>query len=190
MLPRTFIAFLAMLALLASACASPPSPTATPSPLLPSDTPQAAVVGTPAPSVTPVTRATLPPTFTATPETPTTTPTLHTPVLDLTNEALKTLATLPACASFTPDRSRNPITFTAGEAVTVYWGAAQGAAQYRVTLFDINYVALLTEVTRETSFTFSADFFTLGAVYGWEVRPYDSLGVQMCFPIGDELRSF
>jgi hypothetical protein len=185
---RRLILLLISFVLALTACAPPAQPTVTPMP--PSATPRSEVISTQGPTATPVERATLPPTWTFVPTQPTATPTLFTPVYDPTNETLKAQPTLAACATFVEDRERTVRLFESYAPVTVYWGAAQGAVQYRVTLYDINYVAVVSQITRDTEYTFPAELFTPGAIYGWEVRPYDGLGNQFCLPIGNDLSSY
>jgi hypothetical protein len=118
-------------------------------------------------------------------ETPT--PTLITLAPDLTLQALQALPTLPACEGFTYDRETTPRTFVLGQPVTISWGAAQGAANYRVTLYNAAFQPLLSDLVSGTSYTFPNTVFVAGGRYGWDVRPFDSLAVQFCIPIGGEL---
>ncbi|MCC6612738.1 MAG: hypothetical protein IT320_04620 [Anaerolineae bacterium] len=175
----------ALLLLAIAACAPQAAPTATPSPV-PTEVPAPTEDVTPAPTMTAVPRPTLPPTWT--PDfLPTATPLVGTLRPDETNVALRAQPTLPACATFAEDREQTPRTFVAGEPLTIYWWAAQGAIRYRVTLYDAALHPLMSEVTSETQYTFSGDYFELGNFYGWEVRPFDSIGAQLCLPIGDDV---
>ena len=177
---------LMLLVLAMAACAPQAVPTATPLPVSPSATDEPAESATPAPTITPLTRATLPPTWTPG-FLPTSTEIEGTLRIDPTNRALRLQPTLPACASFTEDRERTPRTFAAGEPLTIYWNAAPGASRYRVTLYDASFRPLLAENTSATSYTFSGDFFELGSYYGWEVHPYNAIDEQLCVAIGGDV---
>lgn len=173
-------------------------------PVPPSATAQPASVNrptdTPASTATPLVRATLPPTWTFTPggiltDTPTPTATntpmptdtftptpSNTPTVtpNATNAFLRAQPTNAACAEFAINGELTLPTFAAGSAPTLYWFPAEGAAAYRVWLYDTNMVTLLDETTPETDFTFPADLFVFGERYVYEVAPLDADGVQFC----------
>ena len=184
--------YLLALLLLLAACTTPPAPAATPLP--PTDPAAAPPSETPlpagdVPTNMPIERATLPPTWTppvdVNADTPT--PTEVTLVPDLTSEALRFQPTLAACDAFVFDRNTTPRTFRLGEPVTISWGAPFGAARYRVSLLDQTLAPLFVQNTTATTFSFPANVFQFGGLYGWEVRPLDLNGVQFCLPIGGEL---
>jgi hypothetical protein len=132
-------------------------------------------------------RPTLPPTWTPDLQpTPTITPFL-TLTPDGTLDALRALPTFPACGGFVVDFSRTAQVYRHQQPVTVAWGAAAGVDIYRVTLFDISGEVIFADATRDTTFTFPGNLFSFGNFYGWEVRPFDSTGIQYCMPIGDDL---
>ncbi len=132
-------------------------------------------------------RPTLPPTWTpGIQPTPTLAP-FVTLTPDGTLDALRALPTFPACGSFVVDLSRTPQVFAHQQPLTVVWGAAAGADVYRVSLFDVSGQTVFVDTTRDTSYTFPGSLFFFGGYYGWEVRPFDSVGIQFCMPIGDDV---
>jgi hypothetical protein len=133
-------------------------------------------------------RPTLPPTWT--PEAFDATPTFVpfvTLTPDGTLDALRALPTLAGCGGFVVDYARTPQIYQHQQSLTVYWGAATGAAVYRVSLFDTTGQLIFGDTTRETSYTFPGNLFVYGNFYGWDVRPNDSAGIQFCMPIGEDL---
>jgi hypothetical protein len=135
---------------------------------------------------------TFPPTWTpaAATDTPTETPTTESaPLIEVT------LPTpLAACATFREDVARNSRSFSIGESPQVFWTAAEGAPAYHVALVSVDPAtpeALPGEVyadfTSDTNYTFPAELFEAGKLYGWEVYPVDGVGQQMCLSLGAEL---
>lgn len=170
-----------------SACGGPPEaqlPTLIPEPeeiILPT--------ATTAPSATPterlLVRPTLPPTFTPTDtETPapTETPTeTYTPVIAVYTPD-------PSCANFRVRTDTSTTTFPLGSAPRVEWTPMVGAERYWIIIADDRGITLRNDIyVAETSYTFSADLFEAGRVYGWTVAPINNAGVQMCLEIGLEL---
>jgi hypothetical protein len=166
-----------------TACATQQTaPTAaTPSPAV---TATEAVTPTAEPTLAP--RSTLPPTWT--PGTPVT----ETPVggAATATEVPPTIVqpTLPeACNTFEPDMERTPRNYVEGEDVTVYWSAVEGAGFYYVALTDETATVVFEDYTEEPAYTFPADQFEAGKLYGWQAHPINALGIQMCLARGAEL---
>ena len=170
---------------LLAGCSGQAAPTETPAPPTAADsTPEAAPAATNEPVLD---RPTLPPTWTPDLQpTPTLTPFL-TLTPDGTLDALRALPTFPACGGFLVDFSRTAQVYAHQQPVTVAWGGAAGADTYRVTLFDTSGQSIFADATRDTTYTFPGNLFFFGEFYGWEVRPFDSTGIQYCMPIGDDL---
>lgn len=179
------LALLLIVALLAG-CDGQAVPTETPAlPPLADSTPEASPASTSEPVL--LDRPTLPPTWTPDLQpTPTLTPFL-TLTPDGTLDALRALPTFPACGGFLVDFGRTAQVYTHQQPVTIAWGAAAGADTYRVTLFNTSGQSVFADTTRDTTYTFPGDLFFFGEFYGWEVRPFDSAGIQYCMPIGDDL---
>jgi hypothetical protein len=140
------------------------------------------------PTAVPVQRPTLPPTWTPSPA-PTQTPDLVTPTENVISatQAQLAQATLPACANFREDRDRFQSTFRLGTSPQVVWTPADNAISYRVSVIDDTGRELFSDLTKDTQYSFRADLFERGKVYGWQVYPIDPLGQQMCLPRGSEL---
>jgi hypothetical protein len=140
------------------------------------------------PTAVPVERPTLPPTWTPSPAPvqPTDPPTPTTDVVSATQAQLAQ-ATLPACANFREDRDKFQSTFRVGTSPQVVWTAADTAISYRVSVIDDTGKELFSDLTKATQYSFRADLFERGKVYGWQVYPIDPLGQQMCIPRGSEL---
>jgi hypothetical protein len=187
---------LVMIALLFAACGSPSSealPTLIPTPggVAATETP---VQATEPPTPEPLTRPTLPPTWT--PESggaqsnqsgndsglPTPTPESLNPL-----PAPTEFATLVVCGTFVADRSRSTSTFTTGTQPQIFWSKVETAARYRIHLIDSTGAQLFEGFSVDPNYTFPADLFERGKVYGWSVYPEDSLGQQMCSERGAEL---
>jgi hypothetical protein len=180
MMNRMFQLLIVVL-LAAAACTSQQSvpPTLTPSPEMPTEVP------TEPPTARPIERATLPPTWT--------------PAAELTNTPLPTevapptpaplvVPTLPeACNDFAPDINRSPRRYAPDQEVTIYWTVVEGAEYYSIKLFDEEGSSALLDYTAEAEFTFPAELFNEGLLYGWEAYPIDDLGNQMCLSVGMEL---
>jgi hypothetical protein len=163
--------------------------------LIPSSTaPPTTEVSEQTPTTEPTRRVapTFPPTWTpeAATETPAGTPTTEAaPVIEVT------LPTpLAACATFLEDVARNQRSFAIGESPQVFWTAVQGASAYHIALVSVDPAtpeALPGEVfgdfTSDTNYTFPAELFQTGRLYGWEVYPVDGVGQQMCLSLGAEL---
>jgi hypothetical protein len=80
------------------------------------------------------------------------------------------------------------VQFNVGRAPRVTWTAVEGAELYRLILSGPGGVIINDQIyLRETSYTFDASLFTAGQLYGWEVYPINSAGIQMCFAVGLEL---
>lgn len=140
---------------------------------------------TTAPTLAP--RSTLPPTWTpGVPETET--PVVDSTPLEQQAQPTSAEAALPeACNTFEPDMSRTPRNYVAGEDVTVYWSAVEGAGFYYVALTDEEATVVFEDYTEDTSYTFPAAQFEAGNFYGWEAHPINALGIQMCLARGAEL---
>lgn len=178
---RGSILFLALFVLTACATQQTVLPEITPSPEI---TATEVVTATAAPTLAP--RSTLPPTWT--PGVPPT----DTPVggAEAATQVPPTIVqpTLPeACNTFEPDLERTPRNYVAGQDVTVYWTAVDGASFYYVALTDETATVILRDYTEEPSYTFPADQFEAGKLYGWEAHPINALGIQMCLARGAEL---
>lgn len=135
---------------------------------------------------------TFPPTWTpaAARELPVETPTTEAaPVIEVT------LPTpLAACATFLEDAARNPRSFSIGESPQVFWTAVEGASAYHIVLVSVDPATpealpgdVFADFTSDTNYTFPAELFEAGKLYGWEVYPVDGVGQQMCLSIGAEL---
>jgi hypothetical protein len=101
---------------------------------------------------------------------------------------------LEVCATFNEDVTRNPRSFPLGEAPQVFWTAVEGAATYHIALVAVDPATpeaqpqeVFADFTTDTTYTFPAELFEAGKLYGWEVYPLDSLGQQMCLSLGAEL---
>ncbi|MDX2140452.1 MAG: hypothetical protein SF123_20380 [Chloroflexota bacterium] len=172
---------LLVLTLLLAACGGQAAPTTTPvPPTLPVPTvelPPEPVVPQPT-----VFLPTLPPTWT-----PIVTPTVFAPEIDLTNAALLVQPTNAVCTGFLSDRAQSARFFGLGQPVVVVWTPVPTAASYRVTLFDRGARALWFDLTTDIRITIPGEFLVGDSLFGWEVRPYDAAGVQLCLPVGDEI---
>jgi hypothetical protein len=188
---------LVMIALLLAACGTQSSetlPTLMPTPggAVATDTPMQA---TEPPTPEPLIRPTLPPTWT--PESgvgggdqsssdsglPTPTPeSLNQPPQGATD-----IPTLVVCGTFVADRNRSTSTFTTGAQPQIFWSNVETAFRYRIRLLDSTGAQLFEDFSLEPSYTFPANLFEKGKVYGWSVYPEDSLGQQMCSERGAEL---
>lgn len=161
----------------------PPEPTATPPEVEATEASEPpTAVNTPVPR----TRPTLPPTFTPTPsETPTLTPTEVIPTATFFNPP----PTLPeGCSGFNVIFEQTDVEFPLGGSPTVSWTTVSGAPTYWVILESSSGRVLKDDIfIAETSYTFAADLFERGQLYGWKVLPLDAEGVQMCFQRGGEL---
>lgn len=172
---------LLLLTLLVAACGGQVAPTSTPvPPTLPP--PTAELPSEPATLQPTVFVPTLPPTWT-----PVVIPTVFAPEIDLTNVALLALPTNTACAGFLSDRTQSAQFFIMGQPVVVVWTPVPTAARYRVTLLDRGARALWFDVTTDIRITIPGEFLVGDSLFGWEVRPYDAAGVQLCLPVGDEI---
>jgi hypothetical protein len=194
---KYWIGFLcAVIVIAVMACTPQPQtlPTLIPSPttmITPSEAP-AGVTAT-------VTSRRVPPTFppTWTPEgeatietvveTPTTEPPTQVP-------ASPPATALEACNTFVEDTARNTRNFPLGAAPQVFWTAVQGAATYHIALVaadpaatDSQPIEVFADFVSDTTYTFQADLFERGMLYGWEIYPLDGIGQQMCASIGAEL---
>jgi hypothetical protein len=126
-------------------------------------------------------RPTLPPTWTPA-ATATTVPTAtHTPTPVLPPTPLE------VCNTFGEDTTKNTRTYVFGEPATVYWTGVEGAASYYVRLINAENETVFEDYTIQPSYTFKADLFEEGLLYGWEVYPLDPLNQQMCTSRGVEL---
>ena len=177
------VIFLSMTAC-ASQQAAPPTEAS-----LPTATHTEDAIATPQPTI--AQRSTLPPTWTPVPQeveataeatnTPVPTPTLG-------QQSAAPAPALPdACDNFGPDLSQTPRTYRNGEDVTVYWNPVEGAAYYYIALTDQTAAVVHEDYVAETSYTFSADLFESGNLYGWQAHPVNSAGIQMCLAHGAEL---
>lgn len=184
---RTHVVGLIFLALVLAGCTGQVPPAATPAPPTVGDSAPTTPPDVPTSDPGLLVRPTLPPTWTPDLQpTPTITPFL-TLTPDGTLDALRALPTFPACGTFVIDYSRTAQVFSHQQPVTVAWGAAAGADVYRVSLFGTSGEVIFADATRDTTFTFPGNLFFFGNFYGWEVRPFDSTGIQYCMPIGDDL---
>ena len=152
----------------------------------PDDQPTATTVPTDALTRAPLTRPTFPPTWTPTPGSMQETP-VETPAAQGADTQSAGIPMLEVCTSFRDDRDRYNPEFPLGSDITVAWLPVEGAVNYRVRLTDENGNELFFAETTETSYTFSADLFESGKLYGWNVYPIDILGQQMCIDVGSEL---
>jgi hypothetical protein len=141
---------------------------------------------TTAPTLAP--RSTLPPTWT--PGVAAT----DTPVSESASAAGQTppptivVPTLPeACNTFEPDLERTPRTYRAGQDVTVYWTPVEGAGFFYIALTDETATVVFEDYTEDTTYTFPAELFESGKLYGWQAHPVDARGIQMCLARGAEL---
>lgn len=143
----------------------------------------------PTPTLTPTfVRPTLQPTWTPTPMN---TPTLLPEEVAATEASAPTVpppATIdPACGTFGPDRAVMDTEFLLGESPTIAWTPVEGAALYRVLIYDQNGFQVHSELVEETSVDVNPDVFTVAGPYGWDVEPLDGFGIQMCIGRGDML---
>jgi hypothetical protein len=101
---------------------------------------------------------------------------------------------LAACATFQEDLARNSRSFSIGESPQVFWTATEGASAYHIALVSVDPATpealpgeIFADFTQDTNYTFPAELFQTGKLYGWEVYPVDGVGQQMCLSIGAEL---
>lgn len=186
-MPYRPMILLCALALLLGACAQA-QPTAAPTNAAPQGAATAATV-TDAPTATPLMRSTLPPTWTpnwtASPVVPTGTYTMMPePTVDMTATYLITAPTLEVCANFGEDIERNSLTFPINSSPQVYWTEVEGAAIYRVTLYNAAGEMLSDSFSETPPASFDAEWFELDNNYFWEARPFSGTGVQLCAPRG------
>ncbi len=130
-------------------------------------------------------RPTLPPTWT--PTSPPDTPTPIETVTEAVVEQVIDATPRPECANFGPDMSVSEENFALGRMPTVSWTAVPNAQLYWLVLTDINGTEVHEAFIAETSYTFPADIFRGPMRYGWEVRPLDAAGIQMCIGRGATL---
>jgi hypothetical protein len=178
---RGLILLIVLLALTACATQQAAPPAAT---LPPAGTETEVVSPTEPPTLAP--RSTLPPTWTPGVP-PTETPQGGIPTA---TEVPPTIVqpTLPeACNTFEPDMERTPRNYIDGQDVTVYWSAVEGAGFYYIALTDETAAVVFEDYTEEPSYTFPADQFESGKLYGWQAHPINALGIQMCLARGAEL---
>ena len=130
-------------------------------------------------------RPTLPPTWTPTaiPETPTPVPTETQAAVEQGPDT----APRTECANFGPDMSVSEENFALGRMPTVGWTSVPNAELYWLVLTDINGTEVHEAFIAETTYTFPADIFLGPVRYGWEVRPLDAAGIQMCVGRGATL---
>ena len=135
------------------------------------------------PTNTRVARPTLPPTFTPT-IAPTLTPTL---VPTATNTLEVRDAVSDACSSFGPDFALITRTFNVGQSPVAAWTAVEGAALYRIYVYDENRTQLNIDplFTEETNFSLPSDLFAQSGRYSWDVEPLDGAGIQICLGRGE-----
>lgn len=178
------VSVLLVVLLLLAACASEPQPE--PPEVTEMTEPEATAteILTPTPAPTLAQRSTLPPTWTpASPATVTPAPTTEQVVQPVVEQPV-----LPeACNTFEPDLERTPRNYVLGQDVTVYWSAVEGAGYYYVALTDEEAEIVFEDYTESTSYTFPADQFEAGSLYGWQAHPINALGIQMCLARGAEL---
>lgn len=183
---RVFVLLIASLWVLVG-CGQQPAVVSTPELLAqPDELPTLTSVPTDAPTSAPLIRPTFPPTWTPTPRAVEETP-IVTPVSQDAGTQAGGNAPLAVCELFSDDRDRYDPEFPLGSDITVAWLPVEGAVNYRVRLTDENGKELFFAETTETSYTFSADLFESGNLYGWSVYPIDILGQQMCIDAGSEL---
>ncbi|GAB4510455.1 MAG: hypothetical protein OHK0046_07320 [Anaerolineae bacterium] len=121
-------------------------------------------------------RATLPPSWTPEPSETPLPPTA-------TNTAIPTLEIIdapPACNGFGPNTLETDETIQLGNSARVAWRPVEGARLYRIVVIDPQGNTILEELTDQTSYTISPNVFLAAVRYGWEVRPLDNVGIQMC----------
>ena len=92
--------------------------------------------------------------------------------------------TLEVCTNFGEDVERNSLTFPISTSPQVYWTAVEGAAIYRVTLYNAAGEMLVDSFSETSPVSFDAELFELDNNYFWEVRPFSGTGVQLCVPRG------
>ncbi len=189
---HTALTCFALILILVAACTTQQQalPTLIPTPTVPATTEVSEQTPTPEPTRRVV--PTFPPTWTpaGVVETPAETPTTEAaPVIQ------PTLPTpLAVCATFDVDVARNPRTFTIGESPQVFWTAVEGAATYHIALFSLDPATpeaqpaeVYADFALDTNYTFPAELFEAGKLYGWELYPLDRVGQQMCVSVGAEL---
>lgn len=128
-------------------------------------------------------RPTLPPTWTATPLPDTPTPTITAtplPTIEIDNPPEE-------CGPFGPDTSVTDEEFTLGESPTIGWRSVETAGSYWVVIFDPNRSVIHERFTEELSYIIPWEVFAAPVRYGWEVRPLDVEGIQMCDARGGRL---
>ncbi len=189
---KAFAAILVLSTLLA-ACSQGPEvlPTLAPS-LAPANVEDATAIPTDVPATSaPFERPTLPPTWTSapvltnTPRPSNTPPPSNTPDPNIPTVVLPTRP--PSCDTFGPDLSQLSRTYAKDQDVTVYWIDIPEAAFYKIQLLDDQGREKFADLTGDASYTFTADHFDYGKVYGWQATPMNALGQQICRPIGAEL---
>lgn len=154
---------------------TPPSPT--------QENVNVQVGSTPTSTERPRERATLPPTWTPTDlpatSTPTSTNTLV-PTIEIVNP--------PAvCNEFGPNTLNLDEQFTLGTSPTISWRAVEGAELYWVVIFDNRLNPIHEHYTADLTYDIPHEVFIAAQTYGWEVRPLDSFGIQMCPSAGGAL---
>lgn len=160
-----------------------PLPTVVPTIQIEDPTPTREVAETVEPSPTPsrVERPTLPPTWTPTPS-----PTIATQ--EVTATPLPTIASPPQeCGGFGPDTSVTIEEFQLGESPTIGWRAVETAGSYWVVILDPAGNVIHERFLEELSYVIPWEVFPAPLRYGWEVRPLDANGIQMCDARGGRL---
>lgn len=109
------------------------------------------------------------------------------PTFDMVNAVLLTSPTREACAAFGIQYDQTALTFNRRENARVTWTRVSSAVAYRVTLYDEARSTVFVTIVGETTTDFGNTLFDGQARYFWEVRPFDSTGVQLCAAIGGML---
>jgi hypothetical protein len=79
---------------------------------------------------------------------------------------------------------------TLGDTASIEWIPVPTMGLYIVELFDSEGALTFSEQVEGTSFTFPAEVFPAGGVYGWMVTPIFSTGERTCVSISDEIVVF
>lgn len=135
------------------------------------------------PTNTRVARPTLPPTFT-----PTIVPTLTFTLAPTATDTLEAPNAVPeACSSFGPDFALITRAFNVGQSPVIAWTAVEGAALYRIYVYDDNRTQLNIDplFSEGINFTLPPDLFEESGRYSWDVEPLDGAGIQICLGRGE-----
>ncbi len=140
------------------------------------------------PTRQPGSRPTLPPTWTPEPSN-TPIPPSETPIPDLNAISVEPAPTIPSgCTGFGADTLESQEEITLGQTARIAWRSVDGAGAYWIVIYDASndnvdmefLPVIFEDFISNTAYTIPAEVFRAPVRYGWEVRPLDAVGIQMC----------